>query len=424
MRVWLIHMGEPLPIDKNDKPLRMSMLAKLLVQKGHRVVWWTSTFDHVRKKQRFYKDTNIKIKNNFNIILLYSIGYRKNISVFRFINHYLIGCKFFKYAQKEPKPDIILCSLPTLKLSLSAVKYGKKMNVPVVLDMRDMWPEVFLDFIPSWAKRIANILFLPMYIMLNKACINATCITGITRGFVEWGVKCANRSATNFDRYFPFGYSKIQPNVEDIKKANNFWKRLGIIKNSNKLNVCFLGLLGQSFIPEFTNVINAARKIKIKKYPIQFVICGSGDNLSFYKEKSIDCDNIIFPGWINAPQIWTLLRMSSVGLLPYQNNKSFVISLPTKSIEYLSAGLPIVSSLKGVLGELLSTNNCGITYESENADDLVSKLVYLYNHPELLKRMSKNADALYKEKFVAEKVYNDMINYLEYVSSSYLKDKI
>ncbi len=424
MRVWLIHMGEPLPIDKNDRLLRMSMLAKLLVQKGHRVIWWTSTFDHVRKIQRFDSDRTINQCNNFKIKLLHSIGYKKNISIFRFINHYLIGCKFFKYAQKEPKPDIILCSLPTLKLSLSAVKYGKKMNVPVVLDMRDMWPEVFLDFIPSWTKRIANILFLPMYIMLNKACINATCITGITRGFVEWGVKCANRSTTNFDRYFPFGYSKIQPNVEAIKKANNFWKGLGIIKNSNKLNVCFLGLLGQSFIPEFINVINAAKNMESKKYPIRFIICGSGVNLDFYRKKTKGCNNIMFPGWINEAQIWTLLRMSSVGLLPYQNIKSYVISLPNKSIEYLSAGLPVVSSLKGVLGELLSAYNCGITYESENADDLASKLIYLFNNPEILKEMSKNALDLYKEKFVAEKVYNDMINHLEYVSSSHIKDKI
>ena len=110
--------------------------------------------------------------------------------------------------------------------------------------------------------------------------------------------------------------------------------------------------------------------------------------------------------------------------MPYQNVKSFIISLPNKSIEYLSAGLPIVSSLKGVIGDLLNTNNCGITYESENTDDLVSRLVYLYNHPEILKKMSKNANAVYREKFVAEKVYNNMINYLEYVSSSYLKDRI
>jgi len=424
MRIWLVTIGEPLQIiDGKDRLHRTGMLAKLLVQKGHKVVWWTSTFDHVRKVHRFNSDTTINESNNFKIKLLHSIGYKKNISIFRFINHYLIGCKFYKYAQEELRPDIILSSLPTLKLSLSAVKYGKKMNVPVVLDMRDMWPEVFLDFIPSWAKGMARILFLPMYIMLSKACIGATHIIGITPGFVNWGVKCASRNPTSLDKSFPLGYKENAPKKKDIEDAERFWAKYGLSKNSNEFNTCFFGNLGHSFVPEFINVINAAKEIKNKNYPIRFIICGSGVNLDFYKKKSEGCYNIIFPGWVNETQIWTLLRMSSVGLLPYQNSKSFVISLPNKSIEDLSAGVPIVSSLKGVLGDLLNNYNCGTTYESENTDDLTSKLIYLFNHPKILKEMSKNAYTLYKNKFVAEKVYNDMINYLEYVSSSYLKDK-
>ena len=420
MRVWLVTIGEPLPIDgTNERLCRTGILANMLVKRGHKVIWWTSTFDHIRKRQRFDSDRTLNQSNNFKIKLLHSIGYKKNISIFRFINHYLIGYKFYKYAQEELKPNIILSSLPSLKLSLSAVRYGGEENIPVVLDMRDMWPEVFLDFIPSWAKRMARILFLPMYIMLYKACIGATHIIGITPGFVDWGVKCANRNLTSLDKSFPLGYSKDVPEGKDIKDAEQFWAKYGLSKNGNEFNICFFGNLGNSFVPEFINVINAAKKMECKKYPIRFIICGSGVNLDFYKKKAKGYNNIIFPGWINEAQIWTLLRMSSLGLLPYQNSKSFVISLPNKSIEYLSAGLPIVSSLKGVLGSLLNSYNCGMTYESENADDLASVLINLFNHPELLKEMSKNAYALYKDKFVAEKVYNDMIDYLELVIKNY-----
>jgi len=420
MRVWLVTIGEPLPIDGvNERLHRTGILANMLVQRGHEVIWWTSTFDHIRKIQRINLDSTINKGNNFKIKLLHSIGYKKNISIFRFINHYLIGCKFYKYVQAELKPDIILSSLPTLKLSLSAVKYGEKRNIPVVLDMRDMWPEVFLDFIPSWAKGMARILFFPMYIMLSKACIGATHIIGITPGFVNWGVKCANRNPTSLDKSFPLGYKENAPKKKDIEDAEQFWAKYGLSKNNNEFNICFFGNLGHSFVPEFINVINAAKKIKNKNYPIRFIICGSGVNLNYYKKISRDCNNIILPGWINEAQIWTLLRMSSVGLLPYQNSKSFIISLPNKSIEYLSAGLPIVSSLKGVLGELLRDYNCGTTYESENANDLTSKLIYLFNHPKILKEMSKNAYTLYKEKFVAEKVYNNLIDHLELIVKNY-----
>jgi len=60
-----------------------------------------------------------------------------------------------------------------------------------------------------------------------------------------------------------------------------------------------------------------------------------------------------------------------------------------------------------------------ITYENGDAEDLVSILVNLYDHPELIRKMSENAYALYKEKFIAEKVYNNMISHLELVCENY-----
>jgi len=422
MYIWLITVGEPLPIDgDNDRLHRAGILANLLIKRGHKVVWWTSTFDHVRKIQRTNSDSTINKGNNFKIKLLHSIGYKKNISIFRFINHYLIGCKFYKYAQEELKPNIILSSLPTLKLSLSAVKYGNKQGVPVVLDMRDMWPDVFLDYIPSSAaKRVVNFLLLPMYNVLKAACSGATAITGVTPDFVEWGVSNANRLPTDLDKAFPFGYSKVTPNKENIKEAEKFWKRYGIRKDNNEFVVCFFGTMSRLF--DLKTVIKVARKLKSQKRTFRIVLCGSGNNLIFYKDLAKHCENIVFPGWVGAAEIWTLMRMSSVGLAPYFSIKNFTRNLPNKPIEYLSAGLPIVSSLEGVLENLLSNYNCGVTYKNGDVDNLVSVLINLYDHRDQLKIMSKNAHRLYKDKFVAEKVYNDMIDYLELVVKNYKKN--
>jgi len=51
MRIWLVTIGEPLPIDgSNERLYRMGIIANLLVKKGHKIIWWSSTFNHVRKK--------------------------------------------------------------------------------------------------------------------------------------------------------------------------------------------------------------------------------------------------------------------------------------------------------------------------------------------------------------------------------------
>jgi len=359
MRIWLITVGEPLPTDEaSDRLLRTGILANLLVAKGHEVVWWSSTFDHTRKKQRFDIDTSIDINNRFRINFLHSLEYNKNVSLRRIINHYGIAHKFAILAEPEQKPDIILCSLPTLELSLVATEYGRKKGIPVVLDVRDLWPDIFLELVPEWGRWFVRTLLSPMFKTVSAACTGANAIIGITPAFVDWGVKYANRTRSGLDRDFPLGYSQDIPAQEAVIEAENFWWKFGVTKNNNDFIACFFGTMGRQF--EMETIIEVARKLKFMKPLIRFILCGSGDNLDYYKKLAGGCDNIIFPGWVGAVEIWTLMRMSSVGLAPYRSSKDFMASIPNKSIEYLSAGLPILSSLKGTLKELLSTNDCGL----------------------------------------------------------------
>lgn len=109
------------------------------------------------------------------------------------------------------------------------------------------------------------------------------------------------------------------------------------------------------------------------------------------------------------------MRIAKVGLAPYRSTKDFIISIPNKAIEYMSAGLPVISSLKGALQKLLLEHEAGETYENDNQDSLFSLLCDLYDHPAKLESMSKNSHALFKKRFVAEKVYPNMCDYLEQI---------
>ena len=192
MRVWLITIGEPLPIDgANDRLHRSGMLANLLVSKGHEVVWWTSTFDHARKKQRFNIDTSIEINDCFNIRLLHSVNYKKNMSINRIINHYAIAHKFSKLARLESQPDIILCSFPTIELSLVATRYGKERNVPVIIDIRDLWPDLIIDLFPKKIKWFIKIILFVFFKNTRKVFRECSSIIGISDGYLQWGLSYA-----------------------------------------------------------------------------------------------------------------------------------------------------------------------------------------------------------------------------------------
>ena len=81
--------------------------------------------------------------------MLHGCGYSSNVSLARFRDHRQVAERFAAAAAAEPRrPDIIVAGLPTIELCLESTRYGKQRGVPVVLDMRDMWPDVFLELLP------------------------------------------------------------------------------------------------------------------------------------------------------------------------------------------------------------------------------------------------------------------------------------
>jgi len=415
VKVWLITVGEPLPTDEGkNRLLRTGLLANTLAQSGHDVTWWTSTFDHWRKHHRFKRDTVLSF-GTIKIVLLKGIGYRKNVSIRRLLDHVLIALRFSKLAATGARPDVILCSLPTLELALAAVSYGRRTNVPVVIDIRDLWPDIFLELAPARWRSLAKMLLTPLYWEARQACQSATAIIGNSPGFVKRGLRYASRSRGPWDRDFPFGYSERVPDDEARAQAIGFWSKYGLAERTERrFVVCFFGTLSRQF--DLATAIAAARRLSGRGREFKFVFCGTGGSLEEYKRLTGDCPDIIFPGWVGAPEIWTLMRTSHAGLAPYEEGEAHRENLPNKPIEYFSAGLPVISSLSGYLKEVLESNDCGVTYRHRDVDSLVRALIALYDDRTRLRAMSENAYALYRRRFVAETVYKEMMEYLERVA--------
>jgi len=414
MRVWLLATGEPVPTDAaNPRLHRKGMLAEALVSRGHEVVWWTSTVNHAEKCHRFPRDTVVEFGKEYCVRLLHAPLYKANVSLRRVLSHRCIARKFRRFAPGEPPPDVIVCSMPTIELSVAATRYALARRVPLVLDIEDMWPDVVLDLVPSWARGVGRVALSSMYRGMRYASRNATAIIGLTAPYVDWALAYAARPRSALDRNFPMAYKSDPPPEEALASALELWQRHGIEETGHNLVACFFGTMGRFF--EIPTVIDAARRLRADGRSIRFVLCGAGDNLARYQEMAADTDNVVFPGWVEAAEIWTLMRMSSVGLAPYLSIPNFTNNLPNKPIEYFSAGLPIISSLKGVLSDLLERYQCGVTYENERAEQLAEILAALDDDRERLAQLSKNSEKLYVSQFTAEKVFSEMIAHLEHI---------
>ena len=81
-KIWFFCTSEPNELDgKNIKLRRHGQLMVYLRKKGFEVLLITSNFSHYTKKIRNLDTKKIKITNNFSILSLKTLSYKKNISI-------------------------------------------------------------------------------------------------------------------------------------------------------------------------------------------------------------------------------------------------------------------------------------------------------------------------------------------------------
>lgn len=415
MNVWLIKGGEPLPIDPgHPRLLRTGLLAEHLIKRGHAVTWWASSFRHSTKSHRFNIDKSLHLENGLRLILLHSPGYRRNISFRRFVDHILLAKHFRKLACREKPPDIIHCAFPTIELSEEAAMYGLRNRVPVVLDARDLWPDIFLDAFPGPFRWIGSCIFWTKFRQTRNAFRNATAISGHTAPFVEFGLRYAGRPAGALDRDFPLGYPSCTPSAEEIAQAHSFWNDLGIPANPAVPIFCYFGAFGAHKALDLFTPVEAARILERKGIRVLVVMCGRGPKLKECQRRAAGLKNVLLPGWVGFPEIWTLMRMSLGGLLPYSPARDFAMSIPNKAIEYLSASLPIITSLnQGYLHDKLQNEDCAYFYDCHHPEMLAEVFVEIMTQPDAHKRRAGRAGAVFSDRFSSDVVYSNMVDYLE-----------
>jgi glycosyltransferase involved in cell wall biosynthesis len=424
MNIWIVCVGEPLPVGNyTPRLLRAGLLAELLTQRGHQITWWASNFYHEKKTYYAEKESIVEKAPNYKIRLLPSIGYKKNISVQRILEHSDIAKKFYQSAIQEEKPDIIFCGYPTIDLSVMSVEYGKKFNIPVILDARDAWPDSFIRVFPPFISPLVKFALSPLFSKAKKAFSEATSIVGITDSFVNWAMQYAGRKRNILDKGFPMGYKSLKLTDLQQQEALLFWNKFNINPTDGFFYICYFGSMTDQF--DMETVINAAKKLAITHTKIKFILCGRSDMTKKYAAMSGNLKNVIFPGWVDKNEIWSLMHMAHAGIAPYISSEDFRKSIPNKLIEYLAGGLPIINCLQGVTeNEIIHAGNAGVQYQEFDADSLVNKVLYLYDNPSVRATFSANAFHLFQEKYTSEKTYGELADHIETVFYSYNKQSI
>ena len=412
LRIWLIQRAEPTPHDHGEqRALRTGLIARALACRGHEVVWWTSAFDHTNKSFREKYSVRKSTQQGYQIHYLKTIGYKSNISFSRWRDNRVLSRELAREMNKQKIiPDLIFISMPSVELGMAAMTFANKNDIPFVLDVRDLYPDVFEDLVPKWLKPIVSLLSIPMKHRLRILCSEATSIIGITSEFVNWATNYAGRTRRKTDAVFHMAYESSN---EAIENDEGFWMSRSLRNKPECLHVIFLGTFTNSF--DFQPIFLAARLLQEANAKVYFTFCGTGsksESVQYNCDKLQNCD---FAGWINAPQIRTALKLADIGLAPYIESTNFLKNMPNKPAEYMSSGLGVMTSLSsGPLIDLLLHTGAGARYF--DGHDLSEKLKALSSDKSRLKLMRTSALKVYEEHFNASKVYSDLGEFLEKIA--------
>jgi glycosyltransferase involved in cell wall biosynthesis len=390
---------------------RSGLIADVLTSRGDDVVWWTSRFRHSDKVFRDDQGTSVCAGDRLKIHYLLSRPYRKNVSLARILANRDVAKEFRTRAAPEKPPDVILASYPIPELAQAGAQYARSRGIPSVVDIRDLWPDMWTSALPGLLRPAGSVAALPFYWHSRRTLGAFDGICGITDAFVEWGLTRASRTRRTWDRAFPLAYADSIYTADERTAAQLFWaEKLGGLPPAH-LRLCFFGNIADR--ARLDVAIDAIRLLPQEiRNQTRLVMCGAGENFESLRRSAAGIVQIVMPGWVTGPQIEVLASQSHAGILPYPSDADFRRSIPNKVIEYLAHGLPVLASLQGPVSQLVDREKCGLIYRETDPADLARKICELFQSPERLTQMSANSSRVFRDRYHAPRVYGEMADML------------
>ena len=212
----------------------------------------------------------------------------------------------------------------------------------------------------------------------------------------------------------------VIPNASDLElfspevSGEEFRARL----NLNGQFVCtYFGAMGEA--NDLRPVVEAARLLKDRKEKgIAFVLHGKGKRRTELESfcRLHNLTNVIFSDPIpDKDAIAHLAAASDVCMTIYKNVPILYTCSPNKLFDTFAAGRPAIVNSPGWLKDLVEQNEAGLYVRPDDAEHLADQVVFLRDHPEIVKTYGRNARRLAEESFDRNKLAAQLLSVFEQV---------
>jgi glycosyltransferase involved in cell wall biosynthesis len=176
-----------------------------------------------------------------------------------------------------------------------------------------------------------------------------------------------------------------------------------------------IGYFGHLYAGRGINIIEEMAKLNLH---CAFIVYGGNDIEIEEFRLNNGSKNLFFMGHICPKDARAAMPMMDVLLMPYQRSVSIGITgidtskwmSPMKMFEYLSVGVPIISSNIPVLREILVDGENCLMVESDDISAWCQALTKILSNPELEEKLGSNSYRLYKGSHTWDRRARAMIN--------------
>lgn len=319
--------------------------------------------------------------------------------------------KFAFHAAKKGKSfknvDVVFATSTPLTIALPAVAAAKKLNVPMVFEVRDLWPELPIAMGALKNKFTQKLA----YVLESWAYKNSDSIIALSPGMRDGIVKAG------------YSYNKIAviPNSSDNELfevssslVENFRSKFDWL-GKRKL-VVYTGTFG--IINGVSYLVDLAEKVYKLDSEIRFLLIGAGAEFELVKEYAIKKGilnlNLFILDSIPKKEIPVVLKSATLSTALFIDKPEMRANSANKFFDSLAAGTPILINYGGWMVDIIEHNNCGLVVWNKTIEQAAVDLVEFVGNESQLAQAASNAKKLAQTQFDRDNLAIQFSNVLDF----------
>jgi glycosyltransferase involved in cell wall biosynthesis len=307
------------------------------------------------------------------------------------------------------RPDVIIGTSPQLLVGLAGWWLAFVHRVPFVFEVRDLWPE---SLTAVGAGREGSALHRVLSAIAGFLYRQSDHIVVVTAAFKQHLVRYWQVPAEKI--------SVVENGVESDLFAPSPAAEILLLRQylaigQDTFLVGYVGTMGMAHGLE--TLLEAASRLRQTDPRVLFLLIGEGAEKDRIKALALDqgLTNVRFLDQQPRENIPAFISVCAACLVLLKKTDVFKTVIPTKMLEFMSCGCPVILGVDGQAREIIDEAGAGIGIEPENPEALMDAVQRLAGDPILRRKLGNSGREYIVRRFSRRRTAEDYIGVLEKV---------